>query len=85
MNNGAHKGGSPEAWQTIHSSPGLEDLWQLHTAEDSDAAHNSPTDLIANPAGSEKDGSYLKVSASPAGNFTVTNSRTHQTSMYFRK
>jgi len=38
MDNGAHKAGSPEAWQTIHESPGLEDLWQLHTAEDSDAA-----------------------------------------------
>src|SRR5205085_7981621 len=30
MNNGAHKGGKPEAWQTVHDSPGLEDLWQLH-------------------------------------------------------
>ena len=26
MNNGAHKAGSPEAWQTVHDSPGLEDL-----------------------------------------------------------
>ena len=85
MNNGAHKAGSPEAWQTIHSSPGLEDLWQLHSAEDSDAAHNSPTDLIANPAGAEKDGAYLKVSAETTGNFTITNSRTRQTSMYSRK
>jgi beta-lactamase superfamily II metal-dependent hydrolase len=85
MNNGAHKAGSPEAWETIHASPGLEDLWQLHSAEDSDAAHNSPTDLIANPAGAEKDGFYLKVSASPTGSFTITNSRTHQTSMYSRK
>ena len=41
MDNGAHKAGSPEAWQTVHESPGLEDLWMLHTAEDSDAAHNS--------------------------------------------
>ena len=85
INNGAHKAGSPEAWQTIHSSPGLEDLWQLHTAEDSDAAHNSAVDLIANPAGMPTDGAYLKVSASSNGGFSVTNSRTRQTSMYFRK
>jgi len=49
MNNGAHKAGSPEAWQTVHDSPGLQDLWQLHTAEDSDASHNSPVELIAIP------------------------------------
>ena len=32
MNNGAKKGGSPDAWQIIRKSPGLEDLWQLHFA-----------------------------------------------------
>jgi competence protein ComEC len=61
MDNGAHKAGSPEAWQTVHDSPGLEDLWQLHTAEDSDAAHNSPDALIANLKGGIGDGAYLKV------------------------
>src|SRR5262249_10163744 len=30
MNNGTRKGGEPEVMQTVHSSPGLEDLWQLH-------------------------------------------------------
>ena len=49
MNNGAHKAGSPEAWQTIHESPGMQDLYMVHTAEGSDAAHNSPEALIANP------------------------------------
>ena len=85
MNNGAHKGGSPEAWQTLHQSPGLEDLWQLHTAEDSDAAHNSPASRIANPAGSATDGAYFKVVASSNGSFSVTNSRTGQTKEYPHK
>jgi beta-lactamase superfamily II metal-dependent hydrolase len=85
MDNGAHKAGSPEAWQTIHESPGLEDLWQLHTAEDSDAAHNSPAPLIANLAGATTDGAYLKVVASPDGSFSVTNARTGQTKDYPRK
>jgi hypothetical protein len=57
----------------------------LHTAEDSDAAHNSPTALIANPRGVAHDGAYLKVVASPDGSFSVTNSRTDQTKDYPRK
>jgi competence protein ComEC len=85
MNNGAHKAGMPEAWQTVHDSPGLIDLWQLHTAENSDAAHNSPAALIANPAGSAQDGAYLKVIASPNGDFSVTNTRTGETREYARK
>src|SRR4051812_7225139 len=32
MNNGAKKGGVPAAWKVIKSSPGLEDLWQVHFA-----------------------------------------------------
>jgi competence protein ComEC len=83
MDDGAHKAGSPEAWQTVHDSPGLEDLWMLHTAEDSDAAHNSAEALTANLKGAS-DGAYLKVIASADGSFSVTNSRTGQTKMYPR-
>jgi len=83
MDNGAHKAGSPEAWQTVHDSPGLEDLWMLHTAEDSDAAHNSAEALIANVKGGA-DEAYLKVIASADGSFSVTNSRTGQTKHYPR-
>ena len=81
MDNGAHKAGSPEAWQTVHQSPGLEDLYMLHTAEDSDATHNSADDLIANLKGG-RDGFYLKVEASTNGTFTVMNSRTGKTKAY---
>jgi competence protein ComEC len=84
MDNGAHKAGSPEAWQTVHDSPGLEDLWMLHTAEGSDAAHNSAEALIANVKGGA-DGAYLKVVASPDGSFSITNSRTGKTKDYPRK
>jgi competence protein ComEC len=81
MDNGAHKAGSPEAWQTVHESPGLEDLYMLHTAEDSDAAHNSADPLIANLKGGG-DGAYFKVTASADGSFSVLNSRTGQTKEY---
>jgi competence protein ComEC len=85
MNNGAHKAGSPEAWQTVHDSPGLEDLYMVHTAEDSDAAHNSPEAFIANPKGASNDGAYFKVIANADGSFSVTNSRTGVTKNYARK
>lgn len=85
MNNGAHKAGSPEAWQTVHDSPGLEDLYMAHTAEDSDAAHNSPEALISNPKGTPTDGAYFKVVANADGSFSVTNTRTGKTKDYARK
>jgi len=72
MNNGAHKGGNPEAWQTVHDSPGLEDLWQLHYSEDAGKDHNTGEKFIANSGG--KDGNYIKVAAEPDGRFTVENS-----------
>jgi len=81
MNNGAHKAGSPEAWQTVHESSGLEDLYMLHTAEGSDAAHNSAESLIANLKGGS-DGAFFKVEAYANGTFSVTNSRTGQTRKY---
>jgi beta-lactamase superfamily II metal-dependent hydrolase len=84
MDNGANKAGSPEAWQTVHESPGLEDLWMLHTAEGSDAAHNSADPLIANLKGGA-DGAYLKVVAAVDGSFSVTNSRTGKTKDYPRR
>lgn len=82
MDNGAHKAGSPEAWQTIHEAPTVQDLYMLHTAEGSDAAHNSPEALIANPKGAAQDGAYFKVVASPDGSFSVFNSRTGATKNY---
>jgi len=84
MDNGAHKAGSPEAWQAVHESPGLEDLWMLHTAEGSDAAHNSAEPLIANLKGGA-DGAYLKVVAEADGGFSVANSRTGETKEYARR
>jgi competence protein ComEC len=80
MNNGATKGGSPEAWQTIHESPGLEDLWQLHYAQAGGKDHNVAEAMIANP--DESTAHYIKVSAQRDGSFTVTNSRNALTKSY---
>jgi competence protein ComEC len=81
MNNGARKGGSPEAWQTVSESVGAKNLFMMHTAEGSDAAHNSTDDAIANSKGGGE-GHYFKVAASRDGSFNVTNSRTGETRKY---
>ncbi len=74
INNGPRKGGNPQAWQIIHDSPDLEDVWQLHYALDSDKQHNSAEAFIAN-VDDKSDGHYVKVEASSDGRFRVTNSR----------
>jgi len=82
MNNGARKGATPEAWSTVKSSPGLEDLWQLHTAVAGDA-HNVADTFIANV--DESTGNELTIAADRDGSFTVTNPRNNQTKRYAKK
>jgi len=48
MNNGTRKGGEPEVMKTVHSSPGLEDLWQLHFSTLSGQEYTVPGMFIAN-------------------------------------
>jgi beta-lactamase superfamily II metal-dependent hydrolase len=87
MNNGPRKGASREAWTIVKTSPGLEDLWQLHysearppnpgfqeTTESGGKDLNVPDQLIANL--DETTAHFLKISARQDGGFTVTNPRT---------
>ncbi|MEO7191275.1 MAG: MBL fold metallo-hydrolase [Vicinamibacterales bacterium] len=48
MNNGTRKGGQLETFQTLETSPGLEDLWQLHWSYNGLLEHNAPARFIAN-------------------------------------
>ena len=81
MNNGAKKGGSPEAWKTIRNSPGLEDLWQLHFAMAGGTETNSPEAFIANLEESCA-GNFIEVAANPDGSFRVANSRNRYSKDY---
>ena len=74
MNNGARKGGTPEAWQVIHSSPGIEDIWQLHYAIAGGKENNAPDAMIAN-VDETGTANWIKLSVQSDGSFTVTNSR----------
>lgn len=84
IDNGPRKGSSPAAWQIVHDSPGLDDLWQLHYAAESDKDHNVAEDRIANVK-ENCEGKYLKAEAKADGAFTVTNSRTGSEKTYAKK
>ena len=73
--NGARKGGAAGIWQTVHDSPGLLDLWQLHYAVAAGKDHNSPEAMIANIYDKDDEANWLKVSAGANGEITVYNSR----------
>jgi competence protein ComEC len=67
MNNGTRKGGQPEAMRVIHSSPGLENLWQLHFSLLSGQEYTVPGLFIANTIDAEADSMPLTPSVPPAG------------------
>ena len=48
LNNGTRKGGQPSAMKIIYSSPGLEDLWQMHFSLLSGQEYTAPGMFIAN-------------------------------------
>jgi beta-lactamase superfamily II metal-dependent hydrolase len=74
MDNGSHKGASPDAWEIVEQAPGLADLWQVHAALDSGKDHNVAADRIANLE-EHCEGEPLLVSAESDGTITLTNPR----------
>jgi beta-lactamase superfamily II metal-dependent hydrolase len=48
LNNGTRKGGQPDAMRVLASSPGLEDLWQMHFSLLSGQEYTRPGMFIAN-------------------------------------
>ena len=48
INNGTRKGGQPDAMRVLFSSPGLEDLWQMHFSLLSGQEYTVPGAFIAN-------------------------------------
>jgi beta-lactamase superfamily II metal-dependent hydrolase len=95
MNNAGQKGASPEAWRMVRSSPGIEDLWQVHYSEQragsprmqekgevGGKALNVGEQFIGNL--DDKTGHFLKLSATEDGSFVMTNGRTGFTKKYAR-
>ena len=82
MDNGARKGGTAEAWDTVHSAPGIQDIWQLHFAVAGGQAHNSPENVIANMQETPDSGFAIRMVAHKDGHFEITNARNSYTKKY---
>lgn len=81
FDNGAKKGAAASAWDVVKSSPGLEDIWQLHFADAGGAEHNAPDPFLANVTEADT-GFYLEVTANADGSFEVYNSRNKYRKQY---
>jgi len=66
MNNGTRKGGEPDVMKTVHSSPGLEDLWQLHFSVLSGQEYTVPGMFIANTTDDQQPGMPIAPTPAPA-------------------
>src|SRR6185312_13858814 len=75
INNGTRKGGQPDAMRVLFSSPGLEDLWEMHF---------SPLRGQQAPAAPTHNGksNYFKIVAQQDGTFTITNTRNNFSKTY---
>jgi len=66
MNNGTRKGGQPDAMRVMHSSPGLEDLWQVHFSLLSGQEYTVPGMFIANTTDESPTAMPVAAIAAPA-------------------
>jgi beta-lactamase superfamily II metal-dependent hydrolase len=71
MQNGTRKGGALEPMKTILSSPGLENLWQMHWSYNAGIEANTPAQYIANVDEATQIGAVLTGSGG-RGNATHT-------------
>jgi competence protein ComEC len=84
MNNGSHKGGSPDVWQLIHDNPGMEDVWQLHYSVPAGKDYNSADPFLAN-IDEICQGQWLKVTAEKDGSFDIWNQRNKYQKKYNKR
>jgi len=85
MNNGTRKGGEPEVMQTVHSSPGLEDLWQLHFSLLSGQEYTVPGMFIANTIDDQQPAMPIAPMAAPQPGPGVPPAPVHNGKAYWIK
>jgi beta-lactamase superfamily II metal-dependent hydrolase len=66
LNNGTRKGGQPDAMKVLFSSPGLEDLWQMHFSQLSGQEYTVPGAFIANTIDQQPAAMPIEGIAAPA-------------------
>lgn len=85
MNNGTRKGGQPDAMKIIYSSPGLEDLWQVHFSLLSGQEYTVPGVFIANLLDDQQPSMPLAPMAPPQPGPGVPPPPQHNGSAYWIK
>ena len=81
LNNGPKKGAIQPIVQTMRISPGLQDIWQLHSSLLGNRL-NVSDEFIANVGEDADTGHWLLVTAHADGSFSMTNGRTGFTKTY---
>jgi len=78
INNGPHKGGGPDSYEIIEDIEGLEDIWMMHRALDTDDAHNTSERLTANKTDEDDcEGYWIRAMVHPDGrSYVMMNGRT---------
>jgi competence protein ComEC len=85
MNNGTRKGGQPDAMKVLFSSPGLEDLWQLHFSLLSGQEYTVPGAFIANVVDEQPASLPIEPIAAPAPGPGAAPPPTHNGPAFFIK
>jgi hypothetical protein len=86
LNNGAHKGGSPEGFEAIDSIPNIQGIWQVHRALDTDDDHNASVQMTANPTEENDAGHGIKAIVALDGtSYRIVNGRNGYSETYQTK
>jgi beta-lactamase superfamily II metal-dependent hydrolase len=85
MNNGTRKGGEPETMRSLFTSPGLEDLWQMHFSLLSGQEYTVPGMFIANVADDQPAALPLAPAAAPEPGATTTPPPVHNGAAFWIK
>lgn len=87
INNGPHKGGGAAGFEVAAGSPGIEDVWQLHRALDTDPDFRTADALTANLSDEDAcEGHWIKAEVSADGrSYSLTNGRTGGSRTYLSR
>ena len=85
MNNGTRKGGQPDAMEVLFSSPGLEDLWQIHFSLLSGQEYTVPGAFIANVVDEQPASIPIEPAAAPAPGATANPPPAHNGAAFWIK
>jgi hypothetical protein len=85
INNGTRKGGQPDAMKVLFSSPGLEDLWQMHFSQLSGQEYTVPGLFIANVTDNEPAEMPKAPFAAPAPGIQAPPAPAHNGQAYWFK